>query len=421
MILYYDNLITDVPLRKKGTYSELDEIRNSDSAYKFKSRFDVALYTLASYAEIEWSHVIIKYELQPDDSGKRRKFEKFVKRLFPKAHIIYGRSDNQKKFMETIKLINTLDDDLVFYAGNNDHVFVAPDTKTLYSCVEGAKRLCKKHRYVSIIYSHFVENSNLVRCGNVMHKLYGNNIKKIFEVEEYTACLFPRGFFPSVQIVSKSLLNRWFGSENLDGLTIKRSDDLENYTKVKNQIVIMPKDELFSHFDGYTHNKIIGFKLLPSDKIPPLFIPDGFFENKIKIAYGYEKYKKGFVNINPLKEKYSFRDSKNGTDLMISLNKMPLFWKKRISKTDINQKVDKEKVNKVLEVKRKDGMKLNFPNKSKLFYFWYRNYINFPESVFYIFPRVLYSKFRKIGILKKIYTNSFRKHYGKLDKKFSGD
>jgi len=73
MILYFDNLITDIPLYP-GAYSELDKIRESKSNYKFQDRLKVTLYTLASYAEIKWSEVIIKYQLDPENEKQKKEF-----------------------------------------------------------------------------------------------------------------------------------------------------------------------------------------------------------------------------------------------------------------------------------------------------------------------------------------------------------
>ena len=97
MILYFDNLLTNFPLIP-GFYSEFDKIRDSDSAYSTKDKYDRTLYTLISYAELDWSEVIIVYEFEKDLVHKKEEFESFVKNLWPKAHIFYGRSDNQKKF-----------------------------------------------------------------------------------------------------------------------------------------------------------------------------------------------------------------------------------------------------------------------------------------------------------------------------------
>jgi len=113
---------------------------------------------------------------------------------------------------------------------------------------------------------------------------------------------------------------------------------------------------------------------------PPLFIPKGFFNNKIKIRYGYDNYKEGWVNINPTKEKYSFRDNLNGTDLKIGLENIPLFWKKRIKKIDKNKNINQEEIDNASR-RRKHFLKNPFPRKSKLFYVYYRTKINFFTSL----------------------------------------
>jgi hypothetical protein len=342
MILYFDNLITDIPLFK-GAYSELDAIRDSDSSYRKKDRYAITLYTLISYAEIKWSEVIIKYEFDPDDKKKRREFEKFVKKLWPRAHIIYGRSDNQKKFQETMKLINSFKDEWVFYAGNNDHPFVAPDTKLLNKCLDKAKDLRKKYKYVSIIYSHHPEPLHMAREGNALHDIGYPYSQILEETEDYVVSLFFRGFYTSNQILHKDLINHWLFSKDFGDFVIKRVEYGHKFVKTKNQMLICPKKEVLSHFDGYGQTKGTGCEV-PSSVVPTLFLPEGFFEKKIKIAYGYPEYRKGWVNINPLKKKYSFEDNINGTDLMITLKDIPLFWKKRIKKIDINENISMKKL-----------------------------------------------------------------------------
>ena len=46
------------------------------------------------------------------------------------------------------------------------------------------------------------------------------------------------------------------------------------------------------------------------------------------------------MNINPKAKKYSFRDQKYGTDLKILLSDIPLFWKDRIRKLEINKNIN---------------------------------------------------------------------------------
>ena len=156
-------------------------------------------------------------------------------------------------------------------------------------------------------------------------------------------------------------------------------------SKRKKNIVVLPKKEICSHFDGYSHNKGTGC-LVPTNLVPPLFIPPGFFDKKIKIAYGYEEYRKGWVNINPLKQMYSFQDTKNGTDLMISLKDIPLFWKKRIKKVDINPKVDLKKLENAANEKK---------DRIRNVYFK-RNIWNFPFYEIYIY------QFRMRNLIKRV-------------------
>ena len=391
MILYFDNIITDIPLFP-GIYSELDKIRESNSSYKFQDRLKVTMYALASYAEIPWSHVIIKYELDDQLKNKKTYFEKFIRKLWPKAHIIYGRSDNIQKFRETAKLLNSFKDEWIFYAGNNDHPIMAPDKKTLEKCLEKAKELRKKYEYVSIKYSHFPETLHMAREGTTIHDIGFPASRIIEETCDFVVASYPREYFSADTILSKSLFNHWLFSEDLspklNSATIKRMENVYLFlgqNKRKNNMVVLPKKEICAHFDGYGQAKGTGF-LVPSSLLPPLFIPAGFFEKKIKIAYGYDKPRKGWVNINPLKKKYSFEDAKNGTDLKISLKDLPLFWKKRIKKVDTNPKANLKEIEAAVEQRKREIENVYFTRK------WW----NFPFYEIYVY------QFRMRNLIKRI-------------------
>ncbi|MDP3986694.1 MAG: hypothetical protein Q8P81_00540, partial [Nanoarchaeota archaeon] len=86
MILYFDNYITDAPLYSGG-HQGVNELRKSCKNYNMPSKLDITLYSLSSYSVINWSHVVIKYELE--NLNQKKRFETFVKKLFPKAIIIY--------------------------------------------------------------------------------------------------------------------------------------------------------------------------------------------------------------------------------------------------------------------------------------------------------------------------------------------
>jgi len=56
---------------------------------------NITLYSLSSYAEIMWSNVLIKYNLE--NINRKKVFESFIKKLFPKEVILHERSDFQEK------------------------------------------------------------------------------------------------------------------------------------------------------------------------------------------------------------------------------------------------------------------------------------------------------------------------------------
>ncbi len=375
MILYFDNYITDQPFYSGG-HEVLGEVRNSKAKiYHMPSKLDITKYTLLSYAEIPFSKIIIKYELE--NKKQRKDFEDFLKKTFPKSKliIIYGRSDSQKKFQESIELMDKINDDWIFYAGNNDHPFVAPDLDTLNACLRRAKEIAKKSRkkFISMPVSHFSEFLNKDVKGTPHHELGNKKVKFLDEDENCKVCLFPKGMYHSMQIVHKRAFKYSFYSGDVKKALIRRLECMEPFMKKVPHIVIIPKKELCAHFDAEIHT-LKSSHNIPYDLCPPLFIPPGFFEKNIKIRYGYSDYKQGWVNINPAKKRYSFRDSKNGTDLKISLDKIPLFWKKRIKKIDKNPNLNKQQEDEIRKAlfRREYYRKNPFPKKSKFFYFRYK-------------------------------------------------
>ncbi len=330
MILYFDNFITNEPFYDV-VYPELTLLR-SGGIYRYQSKLDVAKYVLASYSMIPFSEVVIKYTLQ--DESKNEEFEKFVYSLWSNAHIIRGRSDCRNKFKESLKLLNTFDDEWVFYAGNCDHVFIDSNLDMLNSCMKKAKELKKKNEYVAVGYSCHTGILEVFYRGREFR--YSDVSVLEDDNKDYIVTLFPSGYNGTIFILSKNLLNNII--EGDDNKYMRRQEEMNQHPTTT---IIFPKGELCRHYDGEIHCHI------SNDVVPSLFIPPGFFTKDIKINYGFDDYRKDWVNINPLKEKYSFRD-KNGTDMKIDMKKIPLFWKSRISECDIHE-IDEEKVKETLD------------------------------------------------------------------------
>ena len=103
----------------------------------------------------------------------------------------------------------------------------------------------------------------------------------------------------------------------------------------------IPTREICRHFDGYGHagnyNNIV----------PSLFIPPGFFDNNIKIKYGFEIRDNLYTNLNPSSETlYAF--SELGTDYRWCIEDIPLFWQNKITeiiRSNVDEILLKEKRN----------------------------------------------------------------------------
>jgi hypothetical protein len=150
----------------------------------------------------------------------------------------------------------------------------------------------------------------------------------IEEHEDYFVTLWR--IHDSLQIVSRKLLWYWWFEQDYGNTWMPRSDPPSGRIHVisPDTACIIPYRELVRHFDGYSHS---GTDI---NVCPPLFIPVGFFDDDIKIQYGFRTKKSGFVDVNPLKKNYSTVDP-NGADLKCTLDDLPLFWRSRISEVAV--------------------------------------------------------------------------------------
>lgn len=350
MILYFDSYITDIPLYKNFVAPN-DPLRSSCTNYAMPKKVDIAKYTLASYALYNWSHVLIRYEL--DNSGEYPSFDDYVLKLFPKAIIIHERSDSQADFRKSLEILDGFNDEWIFYSANNDHPIMANDISTLDKLVKKANSFRDRYKFISIVYSHFSEFANLPKKNTPFNSSYGKDSEIIEESNLATVIVRRNGDNSSVFIVNKNLFRHWFDSMDLGNDRIIRSEDIRKYFITHNQLMVIPKRELCAHFDGYAHTIGSRTEILP-DQVPPLFIPPGFFENKVKIKYGYDDYREGWVNINPAAKEYSFQDNKHGSDLMWILDDIPLFWKDHIAEIDANPLRNDKHLKKMRDKKYQD-------------------------------------------------------------------
>ena len=80
------------------------------------------------------------------------------------------------------------------------------------------------------------------------------------------------------KIINKGLLKYWWFENDYGDAILRRTDDPVNDVVSPEIKTIIPYREQVRHFDGYGH---VGIN---PNECPPLFIPNGFFESKIKIS-----------------------------------------------------------------------------------------------------------------------------------------
>ena len=331
-ILFFDTYIVASDKLESGGInnniqmsSSLSNIRNRWKAYKWKKKIDVVKYTLCSYATMNWDAVIIRYECE--DPGDVESFHKFCIMLFPNALIENLRSSSVGAYRNALSTNLIKDDDWVFFSPNNDHPYIGkPDD--LENVISSANLLIKKYKDadIGIIFSHYTESQLDRVMSEPLWGHLGENFKKIVYADKFiTATLCNKLCIDSIQIFKAKFLREIFDRSRKTGRLI-RLEDTEFYLSktIKSYIQVVPNKELCRHYDGYYHF----FNPATCDICLPLFIPDGFFEGKIRLRYGFDDYLDGWININP------FRSSPNECDMSLLLEDIPHFWLDRIHKLE---------------------------------------------------------------------------------------
>jgi hypothetical protein len=357
MVLLFNTYITDAS-STGGVWKVLGISLDRGHLSNY-NKIDILKYCLASLAvAYPWKRAIINIELDTPYNTKEnsKELEKFVKNEFKNIDLIFSfkRNLHQEDWISTYGLINS---DVIAFICNHDHIFLDNSTKYLEELVQ----LKDQYKNLYIALSHYPEFIRMAKCGYI-DLLKGETTPSSFwetsEVKENHVHTV-REIFDSIAIISKSLYENWFleGTWDLiepspgifktnkielgrtEGAGVIGLGEIKRLLKLPITEVdqVIPYREMFRHFDGYWHQQI------SNNHCPSLDIPPGFFENDIKIRYGYDDYKEGWVNINPKNPNYQAY-SKSGTDYKFTLQDLPRVWKGRISVIDSNPSIDEEEM-----------------------------------------------------------------------------
>ena len=302
------------------------------------SNYDIFKYSLASLAvAYPWSKVILYIDLDEIYKPNQNELEQFIKKEFKDFELVleWKRNEYQNDWKQTYDLLN---DNLIWFYCNHDHIFF--DSSTLY--LEQLVNSLQDEKLCSIQFSHWPENIRTIKQGLHPYPLNSSPINPTYKINTNHISVDSINF-DSIQIITKELYYKWWFEGDFNHVKLPRPDyfgrGLVDFKQVPTHKTVSPLKEICRHFDGYQHIQ----PAITNNQCPAIDIPPGFFENDIKIRYGYDDYKEGWVNINP-KNDYYYAYNKSGTDYKFTLEDLPLVWKSRISAVDSNPNIDEEEI-----------------------------------------------------------------------------
>ena len=291
-------------------------------------RLAVFKYSLASFAVIPWSKVVIYYDLASKDQAERESLEAYILALFKNPEIHRFQNERQDQWQTAVRRLDEVDDDLVWFCCNDDHIFVDYETDLLLRVETACREQLQSSPFLSFVPTHWPED------------LATHRAAKAETADYFTAS---GQVTNSMQVVNKGLLRYWWFEHDYGGAWMPRTDTgtllhaADGQAPRRVSVVapeaypaLVPFRELVRHFDGYSHASV------DIDACPPLAIPEGFFEDAIRIAYGAELPAPGWVLVNPLKSHHRVVD-RCGADLKCVLEDLPLFWRSRTAEIEVAQ------------------------------------------------------------------------------------
>ena len=311
MILFINTFITN------KRFSQTSRVKSNDPRYS-PDRNDVFKFMLASLSVIDWEYVVIYYELDEEYINQYTVIDEYINSLFScDIEIYHYRNSNQSMWQKSVhRLDHYPDNQLIWFTCEDDHIFIDSDLSYIELIKQKQQEMLIKKPYVTCFLSHWPEMMALrVNSGKFTREVVEDN-KKYFVMEWKDA--------GGISIINKGLLKYWWFENDYGDAIFRRTDDPENDVISPNISTIIPYKEQVRHFDGYGH---IG---IDSNECPPLFIPNGFFQSKIKISACKKPLTSDYVYVNP-NNKLTKSFSSDGADLRCLINEIPLFWKNNIS------------------------------------------------------------------------------------------
>jgi hypothetical protein len=321
MIVFYNVKITDV----KMSWPYAGTVYDRASWFPVSNRFDIFKYCLASRAVM--APVVDKFIFYIDlaeFSHRRDEMQDYMESIFPKdkLEIHWHRIERTRDWRKLCEQFID-DDQLIWYEGNDDHIFIDYNL----DMIKAAQATLKADSDPNAVmyYSHWPEQMRMSLLHNGELTADGNFIKFTWDTVD------------SLLLMKVSRFKRYWHETDCGEDNMYRTDPLGwQYGYKIPGTVYSPTRELIRHYDGYSHvGKLLG------TIAPPLYVPQGFFANDMKVRIGYPDRKEGWTNLYSAAERLYSIDSA-GAEARWTEEDIPLFWRTRISKIDVNPNQDTE-------------------------------------------------------------------------------
>lgn len=305
MIVWFNCKISDIRPNPQPRYN----LRHDD-------RLDIAKYSFASFAPLAplVSKFIFNLEMADAYSGRENDMESWIRSVLPEDKLEFNwfRCNNKTQWESVRDKINNIDDDLIFPAGNEDHIFMDSNIQVFSELLDLIKNDSSK--FAVLMTSHWPENIRAAYHFNGVHR--GNSV------------CYNTGNNDALRVMKKDFFNWYVDRLPNDNIVVFRTEHWNSIALPEN-VMYIPTKEQFRHFDGYGH---VG---IGADYCPPLEIPPGFFAKEIKVRYGYTQRHNDYLNINPLIDNLYAADT-TGTDYKWCVNDIPAFLCPYILEYNIN-------------------------------------------------------------------------------------
>ena len=360
MIVWFNCKISDIRPNPQPRYHLRDD-----------NRFDIARYSFASFVPLLplISKIVFNLEMADGHSHQQAEMESWLRKIFPEDKLIINwyRCNNITQWREMQAVFTEINDDLIFPAGNEDHIFMDNNLNVLTKCLHDIS--LSESINDSFMTSHWPENIRAAHHFTDTHS----------DIRPWVR--YPTGNNDAIRIMKKEFFDWYIDQVKNPDMFIFRTEQW-NAIVLPENLLYVPTKEQFRHFDGYAHVNI------GPDYAPPLEIPPGFFEEGITIKYGFDEHDPDCVNINPQTENLYAADGQ-GTDYKWCVEDIPAFWKPYIKEIitapSINESVMKE------------ARDINLLTISRLHFEWPHFGINFDQSNYppavWLNPHMLLAEF----------------------------